>query len=134
MRYSGRYFLAAVAAATMGACAPATEQAKNNLPARSRTQLVVQNRNWQEVAVYVVRSGSRMRLGTVSSMAKAEFSIPDAYVLGVSDINVQADPMGSSRVYNSGPIQVFPGARLELTIENAIQLSNFAVYSTRQSL
>ena len=134
MRYLSRIITAAVAAATMGACAPATEQARNDLPARSRTQVVVQNRNWQDVAVYVTRSGSRTRLGTVNSMSKAQFSIPDAYVLGVSDINLQADPVGSNRVFDSGPIQVFPGARLELTVENAIQLSNFAVYSTASSM
>ncbi|HUP88138.1 MAG TPA: hypothetical protein VM100_02185 [Longimicrobiales bacterium] len=122
-----RIFVAATAAVLLGACAPATEQAINNLPARPKTQLVVQNKNWMEVAVYLVRSGSRTRLGNVASMSKGQFNIPESYVLGVSDIQVQADPVGSNRTFVSAPIQVFPGARVELTIENSVQLSSFAV-------
>lgn len=129
MQVFRRIMVAAVAAAAIGACAPATEQARNTYPVRSsKAQLVVQNQNWQDVTVYLLSSNAKIRLGTVTSMSKGSFEIPDAYVLGVSDINVQADPIGSGRTFVSGPIQVYPGARVELRVENAIQLSNFAVY------
>lgn len=121
--------VAAITAAALGACAPATEQAANGIPTRNNTQLLVKNNNWLDVAVYLVRGGSRTRVGTVTSMAQAQFRIPDSYVLGVSDITVQADPIGSNRTFTSAPIQVYPGARVELTVENAVQLSNFAVYN-----
>src|SRR3954467_1625158 len=120
MQVLRRILVVAAAAAALGACAPATEQATSSFPANRKTQLVIQNKNWMDVAVYLVRDGSRTRLGTVMSMASSEFKIPDAYVLGVSEINVQADPIGSNRTFTSGPIQVYPGARVELTVENAI--------------
>lgn len=128
MQVLRRILVAAAASAALAACAPATEQAGNNFVSHSKTELVVQNRNWQDINVYLVHGGGRTRLGTVTAMARASFPVPDAYVLGVSDINVQADPTGSHRTFTSGPIQVYPGARLELTVENAIQLSSFAVY------
>ncbi|HEX6558736.1 MAG TPA: hypothetical protein VF021_04720 [Longimicrobiales bacterium] len=121
--------MAAVTAAAVAACAPAAERAAMNAPVKSRTKLVVENNNWLDVAVYLVRGSARARLGTVNSMSKEQFTIPDAYVLGVSDIVVQADPIGSTITYVSPPIQVFPGARVNLSVSNNIRLSNFAVFS-----
>lgn len=122
-----RVFVAAAVALVLEACAPATEQAENNLPARPKTQLIVRNNNWSEIAVYVVRSGVRARLGNVMSMSNGRFNIPQSYVLGANDIQVQVDPVGSNRTFLSSPVQIFPGARVELTIENSMQLSSFAV-------
>lgn len=126
-----RGFLTVISAAVaLSACAPATEQAGTGGLARSRTMLVVENNNWLDVAVYVARGGLRTRLGAVSSMSKGEFAIPDAYVLGVADITVLADPVGASNAYTSPPIQVYPGARVELRVANNVRLSDYSVYST----
>lgn len=121
--------LGIAAAAALSACAPAAERAAQNTPVKSQTKLVVENNNWLDVAVYLVRGSTRARLGTVGSMTSEQFTIPDAYVLGVSDIVVQADPIGSTTTYVSPPIQVFPGARVNLSVNNNIRLSNFAVFS-----
>jgi hypothetical protein len=123
--------MVAVAAATLGACTPAAEQAGFKGPVREKAKLVVQNQNWNDVAVYLVSGARRMRVGTVNSMSSGQFTIPDAYILGVSDITVQADPIGSTISYVSDPIQVFPGARINLQVANTIRLSNFSVYATR---
>lgn len=125
-----RSFIAIAAVAALGACAPAAEQSASRLPARSHTTLVVRNDNWSEVNVYLVRVGGRTRLGSVTAMGKGEFYIPDAYVLGTSDVTIAADPVGSSDSYVSPPIQVFPGAQVALTVGNTLRLSNFAVYAT----
>jgi len=124
------FALAACAAAALGGCAPAAESVANNAPIKSQTKLVVENNNWQDVAVYLLRGTSRARLGTVGSMTKEQFTIPDSYVLGVAEITVQVDPVGSSASYVSPPIQVFPGARVSLSVNNNIRLSNFAVYAS----
>lgn len=118
----------AAAALVVGACA--ANQEPNNGPARSPAVVAVQNNNWQEVAIYLLRGAQRVRLGTVSGMGKSEFKIPAAYVIGTSDVTLQADPIGARDTYISPPIQVFPGARLALKIENQLRLSNFAVYAT----
>ena len=122
--------VAAAATLAFAACAPATEHARQARPAADRATLVVQNANWLEVAVYLVRGTQRVRLGSVPSMSKGEFAIPGAYIIGVSDVTLQAAAIGSHDSYTSPPIQVFPGARLALKVENQLRLSNFAVYAT----
>lgn len=129
MQKARAFTIAAAAAALLGACAPATEQARNPMLTGGKTTLVVENANWSEVTVYLLNGGSRIRMGSVPSMRQARFNIPDAYVLGVSDVTLQADPVGSGRTWVSPPIQVFPGARVALKVENTIRLSNFAVYA-----
>jgi hypothetical protein len=120
----------AAAALIMAGCVPVTEQAANDRPV-ARTMLVVQNENWSEVKIYLLRGSQRTRLGSVPSMGQGRFAIPYAYVLGVSDITLQVDPIGGGGSYISPPIQVYPGARLALKVENELRLSNFAVYATQ---
>jgi len=127
MKILKTFALAALTAAALGACAPAAERAAVDTPVRSQTKLVVENNNWLDVAVYVLRGSTRTRLGTVNSMSSEQFTIPDAYVLGAADLTVQADPIGSSTTYVSPPVQVFPGAHVNLSINNNLQLSNLSV-------
>ena len=126
-----RGFIAAAAILALGACAPAAEQSASRLPARSHTSLIVKNDNWNDVKVYLVSGSTRTRLGSVTAMSKGQFFIPDAYVLGTSDVTIEADPVGSNDSYVSPPIQVFPGAQVALTVGNSLRLSHFAVYATR---
>jgi hypothetical protein len=121
--------MVAAAAAALGACAPVAEQAAVNAPVREKAKLVVQNQSWSDVAVYLVSGGRRARVGTVASMSSGQFAVPDAYILGVSDITVQADPIGSKITYTSEPIQVFPGARINLQVANTIRMSSYGVYA-----
>jgi hypothetical protein len=103
------------------------EQARRGTAEKSGTTLMVQNNNWSDVNIYLVRGSARTRIGSVTAMGKAEFKLPAAYVVGVSDVTLQAAPVGSNDSYISPPIQVFPGAQLALTVSNALRLSNFAV-------
>lgn len=128
MQKARAFTIAAAAAMLLGACAPAAEQARTTMSTRGKTTLVVENANWSDITIYLLYGSSRIRMGSVPSMRQARFNIPDAYVLGVSDVTLQADPVGSGRTWISPPIQVFPGAQVALKVENAIRLSNFAVY------
>jgi hypothetical protein len=87
------------------------------------------NQNWSDMAVYLVRGSEQKRLGSVTALGKEEFAIPNAYVLGMSDVMVRADPIGSADAYVSPPILVFPGAQVELTLAPRLAASNFAVYA-----
>ena len=121
----------AAAALVVGACASATQQKGDNAPTRGHATVAVQNDNWLEVAIYVVRGSQRVRLGSVRSMSKAEFTIPQAYVLGTSEVTLEADPVGARETYVSPPIQVYDGARVQLKIEKHMPLSSFAVFATQ---
>ena len=120
----------AAAALVVGACAPAVQQSADNRPNNHAT-IAVRNDNWMDVTVYVVRASQRVRLGSVPSMSKAEFEIPHTYVLGISDVTILADPIGSGESYVSPPIQVYDGARVQLKIENELRFSTYAVFPTQ---
>jgi hypothetical protein len=121
----------AIAAALLvvGACAPAAQQAAFNQASNPAT-VFVKNDNWNDVVVYLVRGNQRVRLGSVPSIGRAEFRLPQAYVLGVSDVTLQADPIGATESYISPPIQVYEGARVVLSIQKQLRLSSFAVYAS----
>jgi hypothetical protein len=121
-------FMAAVAAAALGACAPAAEHARLGNP-ESQTTLIVKNNNWQEVVIYMVRGATRARLGSVAGMGSARFRLSDTMVSNAGDVRIMADPIGSTRSYTSPVIDVLPGAEVELQVQSNIVASNFAVYN-----
>lgn len=116
-----------VVAALLGACAPMAEQTASDTPINSKTQLVVDNQNWLDMNVYVVREGIGQRLGTVTSMTKATFRVPDAYVIGVSDLQVAARPIGSNEQFVSTNINVFPGSQINLQLQHVLSMSYYSV-------
>ena len=124
-----RSALVAVAtAAALGACAPANEQAGLGAP-ESQTTLLVENQNWSEMVIYVVRGASRSRLGSVSSMHSAKFRITDAVAGGgYGEVRIMADPIGSNRTWTSPVINIVPGSQVELRVQNNIQISSFSVF------
>jgi hypothetical protein len=120
--------VAAAAAAALSACAPLAEQAELNSP-EARTTLVVENKNWSEMVIYLVRGSSRARLGSVLSMTTAKFPIADVLTGGpYGELRIQADPVGSSRTYTSPVIHVVPGTQAELSLANNISMSHFSVF------
>lgn len=123
-----RILIVAAATTALGACAPVTDQSKHSMPATSETTLAVENGNWVEASIYVVRGTHRTRLGTARSMTTTEFVIPADFMVGTADITVQADPAGNQPVYTSPRIQVYPGARLVLRVRNQPQHSDFSVF------
>jgi len=122
-------FLSVAALVMLGACVTAAEQTRSGHAVRSGTILTVQNDNWSDVTIYLMRGSARTRIGSVTAMRRAEFKLPAAYVVGASDVTLQAAPVGSNESYISPPILVFPGAHLALRVGSSLRLSNFAVYA-----
>jgi hypothetical protein len=120
---------AVAAIVILSACAPTAQRGSAPNPVNGGTTLVVRNDNWNDVTIYLVRGSMRTRIGSVIAMGQAEFKIPAAYVVGVSDVTLQAAPTGSNESYISPSIMVFPGAQLTLTVGSALTLSHFAVYA-----
>lgn len=126
MRGFHHSLVAAAIALGCAACAPATEQASLS-HFESQTSLHVDNNNWQEMTIYVMRGASRVRLGSVRGMSKADFRITDTMVNGLGEVRILADPIGSERGYVSPVINVVPGARVALTLQSHLPISYFSV-------
>ncbi len=81
--------------------------------------LKVENRVFLDVVIYSEVSGSRVRLGSVSSGFIGTFKIPRQHQLS-SSLRLVADPIGSRQTYTSEPISAMPGTEIRWTVhENA---------------
>lgn len=97
----------------------------------SRVSVYVENRNFLDMRVYVVRNGAAYRLGTVTSFTEEEFKLPRGLVGTPDDVQLLARPIGSRRGYVSHPVIFSSGDTLVFQIENAIGLSSAWVIAGR---
>ena len=111
-----------------GACTPMTQNAGVDGAATERTTMLVENNNWSDMTVYILRDGVRTRMGAVPSMGRATFVLSSALVGGTGEIRVQADPLGSTNKWTSQPILIVPGNQVRFRLENNVALSSYSVY------
>lgn len=121
--------LAAAVIAGLGSCAPLPNP--DVAPRDYGTEEIlfqVKNFNWSDVTVYLLRGGVRTRLGVVNSMGEASFRLPAGLMGSSSDVRLLLDPIGSSVAYMTDPIFVQPGQTVEMSVENHLPLTSWAVW------
>lgn len=111
--------LSLVAALTLPACAArqgedAGEPSERVAP--EPTTLVVHNRNFSDMTVYVLRGSQRIRLGMAGGNRESRFTIPANLIFGIATLQFLADPIGGSRTPVSQEIRVTEGDVITLTI------------------
>ena len=110
-------------------CTPAVKSVDTGeFPGTERTTLTVENNNWQDMTVYVVRDGMKARLGSVAALGRTQFRLPDAMIGGTGELRLMADPLGSTSRFTTQPIVIMPGQRVRFRLENNVQLSSYFVY------
>jgi hypothetical protein len=88
----------------------------------------VHNNHVLDVVFYAERNGVSFRLGTVSSCRTDTLEIaPSLTYLG--GVRLAIDPIGSRQRFPIGPIIVFPGERIEVTVENYLPATSWRVVS-----
>jgi hypothetical protein len=118
--------------AIAGALACANNRASTELAldgSEAPPVLTVQNDNFLDVNVYLVRGSSRFRIGTVSSAASKTFRLPKEGIAGAMPLRIMADPIGENRQYFTDPVVVGPGQRLELKVGSPLSISSFAIWN-----
>ena len=80
------------------------------------TVVQVDNQGFLDMAVYVLRSSERLRLGTATGNSKSNLRIPTGIVTGLTPLRFVADPIGGTRASVSEEITVTPGDTVGLTI------------------
>lgn len=123
--------VALVLAMAAGACARgggAGEKRPMGKPAPP-TLVVVANHNFLDMNLYVVQSGMRVRLGTVSGLTTQRFRLPREVSRHTGDLRLFADAIGGPQSYLSPPVWVRPGQSLELTLGASLNLSSLAVWN-----
>jgi hypothetical protein len=89
-----------------------------------RTVVRVTNNNWSDMTIYLLRSGARRRLGTVTSQSTHTFVVPTSMISLSSRVYLLADPIGSARTFTSAPLIINPGQTAEWKLENSLALSS----------
>jgi hypothetical protein len=107
MRY--RSFLAACAlfAAALPACSKNPEPKPAGPPPKS-TVLRVENRNFYDMTIYLVRFGTRQRLGTAGGNSTSTFEFPSQFVQ-TGTVRFEANPIGSTGQAFTQELSVQPG-------------------------
>ena len=95
--------------------------------AREGVTLTVRNDNWADMKLYVVRLGTRYRLGTVNSFQSVTYDLPTHLQADISELQLLAVPIGGTRSVLS-PI-VYPSAGDEVVwgLQNNLALSGTIV-------
>lgn len=116
-RVRGRFWFLAMAVFTLAAasaCASSGATVQND-DRRSAT-VVVENANFQDVNVYALRGGQRMRLGTVTGNTTRTLTVPRTLVGSGVVVRFLADFIGSTRAPVSQEVMIWPGDSVELLI------------------
>jgi hypothetical protein len=88
--------------------------------------VAVENRNWSQVAIYVVAGGQRHRLGEVVGTSAGGFVLPGVFTRR-TDVRLIAAPLASRQQYTTSVILVSPGSTIQLNVENVLSLSSWSV-------
>lgn len=107
-------YVALFAVLMVAACGPASRQAKG--PETPQTTVRVENRNFMDMNVFVVRSGQRIRLGMVPGNSTRVLTIPQTLIFGSTPLRFLADPIGSRQTPISDDIMVRAGDQVTMII------------------
>ena len=87
----------------------------------------VANYNWMDVNVYAVQGGTRVRLGTVTTMGSNTFQLPARFLSQSNSVRLMVDPIGSTEGYMTDGILVHGGQQISFNVQNSLQFSSFSV-------
>jgi hypothetical protein len=110
MPYSLRILLTIGAVVLAAACS----RSRGALSGPEGASLMIDNRAFSDMTIYAVEGSSRRRLGFAPGNTKTEIKLPPTLVN--RDLQLLADPVGSSRTSVSNRIYVRAGERVTLTI------------------
>jgi predicted small lipoprotein YifL len=123
MKRNVRRFCYMMVAVALAGCGPqASGPQTGPLPPQARnTTLVVENQSTSDMRIYVVASGRRIRLGSVTGNRTMTLRIPASVVGGGRELSFQADPLAGRQVAASFSIFVAPGEEIHMTVPPSVR-------------
>ena len=80
------------------------------------TILKVDNQSFNDMRIYVIQGGQRMRVGTATGKNESTFKLPKSLISGYTTVRVQAVPIGANGSSVSEELTIAPGDALSLRI------------------
>ena len=85
--------------------------------------LVVENQNWADMRIYAVKSGTRHRLGAVTSFTRVSFELPRHLTADIGEMRFLAVPIGGSTSVLSHGIYLSAGDEVLWALQTHLALS-----------
>ncbi len=136
MNTIGKVMSTAILAGALTAMSPGPllAQATDNAPIenavverKAHAALVVQNNNWLDAHVYLVRGSMRHSLGFMTALGEREFELPSWAILSGNDVQILVHLIGGGS-YLTPAVNAYPGDVVELVVENNLALSSTVVF------
>jgi hypothetical protein len=110
-------FVVAMMTILFAACAaPRSARDPFTAPLVDKARVVVENQNWEAMAVYVVRNGSSIRVGIVDGLSTRTLIVPESIMGHTGEVEL----MGESRIgavrHRLTPVPWSSGRSLHLTL------------------
>ena len=116
--------LTAISAGPLGAQATDNAPTENAIAEREpHAELVVQNNNWLDAHLYVVRGGTKTSLGFMTALAKRKFELRSRIVPPGDDVQILVHLIGGASFLTTA-IDVYPGDVVDLVIHNNLGLGS----------
>lgn len=90
--------------------------------------ILVRNRHWLDVNIYLIRGTVSERLATAAGLSEKIISLPWRRVEGAGTIRLGADPIGQNRGIMTETILVRPSSVVDWTIESGLRGFHVSVY------
>ena len=92
-------------------------------PLSAGVPVEIDNQNFNDMTIYVLKAGSRFLVGQVGGLSKTTLTIKDA-VGADGRVRLLADPIGGDRTVTTPTLIVPPGQRIFWTIGSDLATSN----------
>jgi hypothetical protein len=88
----------------------------------------VENHNFSDIVIYLVRGGQTQRLGLVTGLSTAHYVVPYRRLGATGDARLRAYPIGGPSAFTSEDLNVQPGQWVKWTLEADLSRSFLGVY------
>ena len=123
-----RQWAAFALAVALGAGACGGQQKPSLGKPRPAAVVHVANNNFADITIYVIQSGMRLRLGTVTGLSEERFTLPSRFAAYTMDLYLLADPIGGSRTYLSPVVRLRGGEEVDLRLHATLSMSSVSVW------
>jgi hypothetical protein len=125
--FRGSALGALLLALAVSASAQETPKKASDKSDGSAIKLMVENNNYLDMHLYGMRNGYYSSIGVVTGLSKAELIIPETLTTPGGEFQILADPIGGTVSYLTDPIILGTSREVDLTIQNALELSSFTI-------
>jgi hypothetical protein len=101
---------------------------KQTPPPAEDISVAVDNHNWSDIVIYLMRGTQSQRLGMVTALSNIQFAFPYSSLNSGGNLRLRAYPIGGAGSYTSEDLVVQPGQMIKWTLESDLSRSFLAIY------